>query len=124
MLNHIDLMGRLCADPELRYTQATQKPVASFRLAVERDFDKERSADFINVAAWNQTAEFVSKYFTKGTVAIVSGRLQIREWTDRNGNKRNEPEIVAEHVYFGESKAKENKSAFNDSTEEPEDIPF
>lgn len=123
MLNNINIMGRLTADPELRYTQ-NGKPVATFRLAVERDFDREHKADFLGCAAWNQTAEFVSKYFTKGSMAIVSGRLQIREWTDRNGNKRNEAEIVADHVYFGESRAKENNSAFTDLDEEPAKLPF
>ena len=125
MLNHVDLMGRLCADPELRYTQS-EKPVATFRLAVERDFDRDHKADFIGCAAWNKTAEFVSKYFTKGSMVIVSGRLQIREWTDRNGNKRTEPEIVADNVYFGESKAKETTktSAFTNIPDDNEDVPF
>lgn len=122
MLNHITIMGRLTADPESRYTQ-NQKQVTTFRLAVERDFDRDHKADFLACAAWNQTAEFVSKYFTKGSMVVVSGRLQIREWTDRNGNKRTEPEIVAENVYFGESKAKETKPAsFSDLNDE--EIPF
>ena len=107
MLNHIVLMGRLTRDPELRYTQS-QTPVASFSLAVDRDFGgrdgAERQTDFIDIVAWRSTAEFVSKYFTKGSMAVVSGRLQIRDWTDRDGNKRRSAEVVADNVYFGESK--------------------
>ena len=107
MLNHIVLMGRLTRDPELRYTQS-QTPVASFTLAVDRDFGgrdgSERQTDFIDVVAWRSTAEFVSKYFTKGSMAVVSGRLQIRDWTDRDGNKRRSAEVVADNVYFGESR--------------------
>ena len=107
MLNHIVLMGRLTRDPELRYTQS-QIPVASFSLAVDRDFGgrdgSERQTDFIDVVAWRSTAEFVSKYFTKGSMAVVSGRLQIRDWTDREGNKRRSAEVVADNVYFGEGR--------------------
>ena len=107
MLNHIVLMGRLTRDPELRYTQS-QLPVVSFRIAVDRDFGgrdgNERPTDFIDVVAWRSTAEFVSKYFTKGSMAVVSGRLQIRDWTDRDGNKRTSAEVVADNVYFGDSK--------------------
>lgn len=107
MLNHIVIMGRLTRDPVLRYTQS-QIPVASFSLAVDRDFGNrdggERQTDFIDVVAWRNTGEFVSKYFTKGRMAVVSGRLQIRDWTDRDGNKRRSAEIVAENVYFGDSK--------------------
>ena len=107
MLNHIVIMGRLARDPELRRTQ-TGTPVASFRLAVERDFkDKasgERITDWIDVTAWSYTAEFVSKYFTKGRMAVVSGRLQMRDWTDKNGNKRTSAEIVADSVYWGDSR--------------------
>jgi len=107
MLNRIILMGRLTRDPELRHTQ-TGTPVASFSLAVERDFkDKatgDRATDFIDVVAWRQTAEFVSRYFAKGRMAVVEGRLQIRDWTDKEGNKRRTAEVVAENVYFGESK--------------------
>ena len=91
MLNHIVIMGRLTRDPELRYTQS-QTPVASFTLAVDRDFGGrdggEKQTDFIDCVAWRQTAEFVNKYFTKGSMAVVSGRLQIRDWTDRDGGKR------------------------------------
>ena len=114
MLNHIVLMGRLTRDPELRYTQS-QVPVASFRLAVDRDFGgrdgSERQTDFIDIVAWRSTAEFVSKYFTKGSMAAVSGRLQIREWTDREGGKRTTAEVVADNVYFGESKRRDGGDA-------------
>ena len=107
MLNKIILMGRLTRDPELRRTQ-TGTPVASFSLAVDRDFkDKstgERTTDFIDVVAWRQTGEFVSRYFTKGRMAVVEGRLQIRDWTDKDGNKRRAAEVVADNVYFGDSK--------------------
>lgn len=107
MLNRIILMGRLTRDPELRHTQ-TGTPVASFSLAVDRDFkDKstgEKATDFIDIVAWRSTAEFVSRYFTKGRMAVVEGRLQIRDYTDRNGNKRTAAEVVADNVYFGDSK--------------------
>lgn len=115
MLNHIDLMGRLTADPVLRYTQ-TNKPVASFRLAVNRDFGE--GADFIEIVAWNKTAEFVSKYFFKGQMAAVSGRLQMREWTDRDGKKRTSAEVVADAVYFADSKQKAEKR----TTQAPVDV--
>ena len=107
MLNRIILMGRLTRDPELRHTQ-TGTAVASFSLAVDRDFkDKstgEKSTDFIDIVAWRSTAEFVSRYFTKGRMAVVEGRLQLRDWTDRDGNKRRSAEVVADNVYFGDSK--------------------
>lgn len=107
MLNKIILMGRLTRDPELRHTQ-TGTPVASFSLAVDRDFkDKstgEKSTDFIDVVAWRQTAEFVSRFFTKGRMAVVEGRLQIRDWTDKDGGKRRSAEVIADNVYFGDSK--------------------
>ena len=107
MLNKVFIMGRLTRDPELRRTQ-TGTPVASFSLAVDRDFkDKstgERATDFIDVVAWRQTGEFVSRYFTKGRMAVVEGRLQIRDWTDKDGNKRRTAEVVADQVYFGDSK--------------------
>ena len=105
MLNHIVLMGRLTRDVELRYTQS-QIPVASFRIAVDRDFGRgdDRQTDFIDVVAWRQTGEFVSRYFTKGRMAVVEGRLQIRDWTDKDGNKRRSAEVVADNVYFGDSK--------------------
>ena len=105
MLNHIVLMGRLTRDPELRYTQS-QIPVASFSLAVDRDFGGrdggERQTDFIDIVAWRSTAEFVSKYFTKGMAAFVSGTLQIRSWKDRDGNNRRSAEVVADDVQFAE----------------------
>ena len=118
MLNHIVLQGRLTRDPELRYTQS-QTPVASFTLACDRDYQQggsERQTDFIDCTAWRQTAEFVSKYFAKGSMAVVSGRLQIREWNDREGNKRRSAEVVADNIYFGESKRREggdNRGASN-----------
>ena len=107
MLNHITIMGRLTRDPELRRT-GSGIAVASFTLAVDRDFSpkdgSDRETDFIDCVAWRQTGEFVSKYFTKGRMAVVSGRLQIRSWTDKDGNKRRSAEVVADNVYFGDSK--------------------
>ena len=115
MLNKIFIMGRLTRDPELRRTQ-TGTPVASFTLAVDRDFkDKstgERTTDFIDVVAWRQTGEFVSRFFNKGRMAVVEGRLQIREWTDKDGNKRRSAEVVADNVYFGDSR-REGDSGFS-----------
>ena len=107
MLNKIFLQGRLVADPEMRHTPSGVA-VATLRLAVDRDFKDretgEKKADFINVVAWRATAEFVSRYFTKGRMAIVEGRLQMRDWTDKDGNKRTTAEVVADNVYFGDSK--------------------
>jgi len=106
MLNKIIVMGRLTRDPELRRTQSGLA-VTSFSVAVDRDFKSqsgERETDFIDVVAWRQTAEFVSKFFAKGRMAVVEGRLQMRDWTDRDGNKRRSAEIVADNVYFGDSK--------------------
>ena len=107
MLNHIVIMGRLTRDPELRRT-GSGIAVASFSLAVDRDFGKtesgERETDFIDCVAWRQTGEFVSKYFTKGSLAVVSGRLQIRSWNDKDGNKRRTAEVVVDNIYFGGSK--------------------
>lgn len=107
MLNHIVLMGRLTRDPELRRT-GSGIAVASFTLAVDRDYSSkesgERGVDFIDIVAWRSTGEFVSKYFTKGSMAVVSGRLQIRTWTDKEGGKRRSAEVVADNVYFGSSK--------------------
>lgn len=107
MLNHITIMGRLTRDPELRRTNSGTA-VASFTVAVDRDYSGkdggEKETDFIDCVAWRQTGEFVSKYFTKGSMAVVSGRLQIRAWNDKDGNKRRTAEIVADNVYFGESK--------------------
>lgn len=106
MLNHITIMGRLTRDPELRRTQSGTA-VASFSLAVDRDVknqDGSRSADFIDCVAWRGTAELVSKYFSKGRMVGVSGRLQIRDWTDKDGGKRRSAEVVAENVYFADSR--------------------
>ena len=117
MLNHITIMGRLTRDPELRRT-GTGIAVASFTVAVDRDFGGrdggERETDFIDCVAWRQTGEFVSKYFTKGSMIVVSGRLQIRNWNDKDGNKRRSAEVVADNVYFGESKrSSDNGSSYN-----------
>ena len=107
MLNHIVIMGRLVRDPELRRT-GSGVAVTSFSLAVDRDFSGkdggEKETDFIDCVAWRQTGEFVSRYFTKGRMAVVSGRLQIRNWTDKEGNKRRTAEVIADNVYFGDSK--------------------
>lgn len=117
MLNHIVLMGRLTRDPELRYT-SSNIPVASFSVAVDRDFGRgengEKQTDFINVSAWRQTGEFVSKYFTKGSMIVVSGRLQMRDYTDRDGNRRTAAEVVAENVYFGDSKRRDDSAPRQD----------
>lgn len=118
MLNHIVIMGRLTRDPELRYTQS-QTPVASFTLAVDRDYGSrdggEKQTDFIDCVAWRQTAEFVSKYFQKGSMAVVSGRLQIRDWTDREGGKRRSAEINVDNIYFGESRRRDGDAPRGDS---------
>ena len=105
MLNHITIQGRLTRDPELRRT-GSGVAVASFTVAVDRDFatNGEKETDFIDCVAWKQTGEFVSKYFAKGRMIVVSGRLQIRNWNDKDGNKRRTAEVVAENVYFGDSK--------------------
>ena len=106
MLNKIILMGRLTRDPELRRTQSGTA-VTSFTLAADRDFkgqNGEKETDFIDCVAWRNTAEFAAKYFTKGRMAVVEGRLQMRDWMDKEGNKRRSAEVVAENVYFGDSK--------------------
>ena len=107
MLNHIVIMGRLTRDPELRRT-GSGIAVASFSVAVDRDFGGrdggEKETDFIDCVAWRQTGEYVSKYFTKGRMAVVSGRLQIRAWTDKEGNKRRSAEVVVDNIYFGDSR--------------------
>ena len=121
MLNHIVLMGRLTRDPELRRT-GSGVAVASFTLAVDRDFASqggEKETDFVDIVAWRSTAEFVSKYFTKGRMAVVSGRLQIRNWQDKEGNKRRSAEVVADNVYFGESKRDSMASSGFDQTPLP-----
>ena len=128
MLNHIVVMGRLTRDPEMRRTNSGEA-VTSFTLAVDRDFkakNGERETDFIDVVAWRNTAEFVSKYFTKGRLAAVEGRLQIRSWTDKDGNKRKVAEIVADGVYFGDSKpfsAPESTISFEE-VDDDSDLPF
>ena len=115
MLNHITIMGRLTRDPELRRT-GSGVAVASFTVAVDRDFGGrdggEKETDFIDCVAWRQTGEFVSKYFTKGSMIVVSGRLQIRGWTDKDGNKRRTAEVVADNCYFGESRRSEGGSSY------------
>ena len=119
MLNHIVVMGRLTRDPELRHTQAGT-PVASFTVAVDRDYkNKEtdkRETDFIDCVAWRSTGEFVSRYFAKGRMAVVEGRLQLRDWTDKEGNKRRSAEILVSNVYFGDSKPKDGDSAGGKAT--------
>ncbi|MCD7927332.1 MAG: single-stranded DNA-binding protein [Oscillospiraceae bacterium] len=113
MLNKIFLQGRLVADPEMRQTQSGI-PVATFRIAVDRDFKNkdtgEKEADFVSIVAWRSTAEFICRYFTKGRLIIVEGRLQMRGYTDRDGNKRTAAEVVADSVYFGDSKRAESDS--------------
>ena len=116
MLNHIIIMGRMVRNPELRYT-ASQTPVVSFTLAVDRDFsngDGEKETDFIDCAAWRKTAEFISKHFAKGSMAVVAGRLQFRDWTDKEGGKRRSAEVVADNVYFGDSKKKDDAPTFSE----------
>lgn len=102
MLNQITIMGRLTKEPEVRYTKSST-PVASFTLAVDRDFG-EKATDFIDCVAWKASAEFLSKYFHKGSMAIVSGSLQMRDWQDKEGNKRRSAEVIARNIYFGETK--------------------
>ena len=122
MLNHITIMGRITRDPELRRT-GSGKAVASFTVAVDRDFSQgdQKETDFIDCVAWKNTGEFVSKYFQKGSMIVVSGRLQIRSWTDKDGNKRRTAEVVAENVYFGDSKKQDTHTGFipNDSVPAP-----
>lgn len=130
MLNHITIMGRLTRDPELRRT-GSGIAVASFTVAVDRDFGKnengEKETDFIDCVAWRQTGEFVSKYFTKGRMAVVSGKLQIRNWTDKDGNKRRSAEVVADNVYFADSKREEssggNYGGYSAPAQDFEEIP-
>lgn len=111
MLNHITIMGRLTKDPELRYTQ-NQTPVASFTLACDRSTkkDAEKQTDFIECVAWQGTAEMVAKYFTKGRMAAVEGRLQIRPWKDKEGNNRKTAEVVVSSIYFADSKQSGQRS--------------
>ena len=117
MLNHITIMGRLTRDPELRRT-GNGTAVASFTVAVDRDRapeGQEKETDFIDCVAWRQTGEFVSKYFTKGRMIVVSGRLQIRSWTDKDGNKRRSAEVVADSCYFGDSKKESGEGNYGDN---------
>ena len=131
MLNTITIMGRLTRDPELRRT-SSGVAVASFTLACDRDYapqGADKETDFIDVCAWRYTAEFVSKYFTKGRMAVVSGRLQIRNWQDKEGNKRRSAEILADHIYFGEGKKDgaetyEPQGGFSEITGDDPDLPF
>lgn len=112
-LNRICLMGRLTRDPELRRT-GSGTAVTSFTIAVDRDFKSqngEKETDFIDIVAWRNTAEFASKYFSKGRMAVVTGRLQLRDWTDKEGNKRRTAEVVADAVYFGDSKRQEGNDS-------------
>ena len=132
MLDHIVLLGPLPRRPALRHT-GTALAVASFSLAVDRDFKSqsgEKETDFVDIVAWRSTADFVSKFFTKGRMAVVEGRLQLRDWKDKDGNNRRSAEVVAEHVYFGDSKRSESDTppASGDFREIPEDeegeLPF
>ena len=134
-LNRITIMGRLTRDPELRRTQSGA-PVTSFAMAVDRDFKSQsgdKETDFIDVVAWRNTAEFAAKYFTKGRMAIASGRLQIRDWQDNNGNKRRSAEVIADSIYFGDSKPQDAQPAVHavnvdasdfDEIEDDPDFPF
>ena len=134
MLNTISIMGRFTRDPELRYTSAGT-PIASFTLAVDRDYsgaDGEKKTDFIDCVAFKGTAEFVSKYFAKGTMAVVNGRLQFRDWQDRDGNNRRNAEILVENIYFGERKqqgavdvaAGDYTEGFEELDEDDGELPF
>lgn len=138
MLNIVTIQGRLCDTPQVRYTQA-QKPVVSTAIAVERDFKNgdEKTTDFVNCVFFGQQAEFLSKYFSKGSMAICSGRLQSRHWEDKDGKKHIEWEVIVDRVWFGESKKKEEQSPFppgvtgrvdrsklQEMDDETEDLPF
>lgn len=115
MLNHIVLMGRLVNNPELRMT-GSNTAVASFRVACDRDFknkDGNKETDFIDIVAFRNTAEYACKYFSKGRMAVVAGRLQMRNWTDKDGNKRTSAEIVADNLYFGDSKREDSGDTSN-----------
>lgn len=125
MLNHTTLQGRICNDIELRRTN-NNVAVASFRLAVDRDFKNsngEKETDFFDIVCWRNTAEFVDKYFGKGRMAVASGRLQNRSWTDKEGNKRTTTELVADNVYFGDSK-KEDSGRTESTSDIPAGDPF
>lgn len=124
MLNKVILMGRFAADPELRHTQSGT-PVCSFRLAVERDFkdkDGSRQTDWLDCVAWKGTAEFISRYFSKGRMAVVDGRLQTRSYEDKNGSKRKAVEVVADSVYFADSKRTESANPTEDNMYMPPEV--
>lgn len=136
MLNKVFLQGRLVADPELRHTQQGT-PVASYRLAVDRGYKSKdpnaQNADFVNVVSWRNTAEFVSRYFTKGRMMLVEGRLQMRDYTDKDGNRRVAAEIVTDNVYFCDSRKDENgadsgllqeSAGFSELADDDGDLPF
>lgn len=126
MLNRCIIMGRLTRDPELRHTQAG-KAVTSVTLAVDRDFkgqNGEKETDFIDIVAWGNTAEFLCNYFPKGRMTAVEGRLQIRDWTDKDGGKRRSAEIVADHVYFADSKREGANSGFVELDDQDGELPF
>ena len=138
MLNKVILMGRLTRDPELKRT-GTGTAVTSFAIAVDRDFKDQngkKETDFIDVVTWRNTAEFVSKHFTKGRMAVVEGRLQIRDWTDKDGGKRRSAEVVADNVYFGDARrdgesayklspaSAPNSNEFAEIAEEDGELPF
>lgn len=127
MLNNVTIMGRLVADPDFRTTPSGVS-VTTIRIACERDFkDKEtgvREADFLNVVAWKNTAEFIARNFSKSSIIVVNGRIQIRSYTDKDGNKRTATEIIADNVYFGDSKKKDNGEVFESVTDNTDDCPF
>lgn len=121
-LNRITIMGRMTKDAELRRTDSG-KAVTSFTLAVDRDFEKGKT-DFIDCVAWGNTAEFVAKYFSKGRMAVASGRLQLRDWTDKDGNKRRAAEVVADSVYFADSKKDADSNTGFKEIEDDGELPF
>lgn len=136
MLNKVFLQGRLVADPELRHTQQGT-PVASYRLAVERDYkskdQKGQDTDFVNIVSWRNTAEFVSRYFTKGRMMLVEGRLQMRSYTDKDGNKRVAAEVVTDNVHFADSRkdgsnnedgSLQESAGFDELADDDGDLPF
>ena len=136
MLNKVFLQGRLVADPELRHTQQGT-PVASYRLAVERDYKSKDSnaqnADFVNIVSWRNTAEFVSRYFTKGRMMLVEGRLQMRNYTDKDGNRRVAAEVVTDNVHFADSRkdgsnnedgSLQESAGFEELADDDGDLPF
>ena len=121
-MNHITIMGRITKDVDLRYTN-TGTPVASFTVAVDRDFDKSKT-DFIECVAWKNTAEFAAKYFGKGSKVVLTGSLQMRDWEDKNGNKRRNAEVIVGSMYFADSKKTAGDQQFAEIAEEDGDVPF